>query len=117
MENSIWTYRSDSGYQPDTDLAGYAVEATDGQIGKVQEHNDAEGTSHIVVDTGSPAADEHILLPAGSIRAIDPMERVVHLDHTEEEIKNAPEFDRDQPGSESDAHHRIGAYYAARLTP
>lgn len=39
----IWGYRADSGYETGTALIGFKVEATDGSIGKVDEHTDEAG--------------------------------------------------------------------------
>ena len=48
---SIWTYSRDVTAEP-LDVQGFYVEATDGNIGKVDEATYEVGSSCVVVDTG-----------------------------------------------------------------
>jgi hypothetical protein len=109
----IWAYREGSGYQPGMDLSGFAVEATDGRIGKVDKHNEEAEAGHLVVDTGVWIFGKHVLLPVGVISSIDLMERVVYVARSKDDIKNAPEFDRDRHQHDPEYHQQIGAYYLA----
>jgi hypothetical protein len=115
VENSIWAYRRNIGHQPGMDLTGFDVEAADGRIGKVGEHNAQVDTGHIVVDTGLWIFGKHVLLPAGTISAVNAAERVVYVDRNRDEIRNAPEFDRHKHLGDPDYHRQISAYYDARL--
>ncbi|RST16885.1 PRC-barrel domain containing protein [Streptomyces sp. WAC05374] len=112
MSGNIWSYRDISGFQAGADLTGYTVEATDGSIGKVDKHSDEVDAAHIVVDTGVWIFGKHVLLPAGTITSIDLQEHTIYVDRTKEEIKNAPEFDKDRHHPiEPDYYGKIGQYY------
>ena len=97
-----------------TDLTGFEVEATDGGIGKVDEHTrDVQGHGFVVVDTGPWIFGKKVMLPAGAITAIDVDEGTLFLDRTKDEIKDSPEFDesrfRDEP-----YRTQVGDYYRTR---
>ena len=65
----------------------------------------------IVVDTaGGWPGGKNVLLPAGVVEKIDVYDRKVYVDRTKDEIKNAPEFDKDQY-RESAWRERLGSYY------
>jgi hypothetical protein len=89
----MWTYRTTVVLEPAVDLTGFKVEAVDGSIGKVDESTADAGKSHIVVDTGPWIFGRKVILPAQTIERIDLDNRVVYVDRTKEEIKNAPEAD------------------------
>lgn len=111
MSDNIWGYQPTTGYSTGTDLTGYKVEATDGSIGKVDKHSDEVGSSHLVVDTGVWIFGKHVLLPAGTISRIDTDNKTVHVDRTKEQIKNAPEFDKDKHTGDAGYHEQVGGYY------
>ncbi|WP_042369838.1 hypothetical protein [Streptacidiphilus neutrinimicus] len=115
METSAWTYRQDVGQQPDMDLVGFEVEATDGRIGKIDKHNAEADAGSIAVDTGHWIFGKHVLLCVGTISRIDPTDRVVWVDRSKEEIKNAPEFDRDKHDGDPDFLQQLGSYYYPRV--
>jgi hypothetical protein len=111
MQYDLWSYRTDVVTPGElVDLTGFEVEATDGKIGKVDEATNDVGTSHIVVDTGPWIFGKKVMLPAGTIVRLDQSEKKVYLDHTKEEIKNAPEYD-EQFRKDPDYHTRLGDYY------
>jgi hypothetical protein len=89
----MWAYRETTWTQ--MDLAGYSVEAIDGSIGKVDEASNEVGSSFIVVDTGPWIFGKKVMLPAGVIRDVDLDAQTVFVNRTKDEIKNAPEFDKD----------------------
>ena len=60
---------------PNLDLSGFKVEATDGDIGKVDKATYEVGGSYIVVDTGPWIFGKKVMLPAGVIQDIDPDEK------------------------------------------
>ncbi|MFB7648843.1 PRC-barrel domain-containing protein [Streptomyces sp. NPDC056085] len=111
MSDSIWGYRETSGRLAGADLTGYKVEATDGSIGKVDKHSDEVGSAYIVVDTGPWIFGKEVLLPAGTIERIDADEQKIYVDHAKEQIKNAPEFDRDKHLGNSGYNEELGTYY------
>jgi hypothetical protein len=107
----LWTYTvvADTDLTA-TDLTGFSVEALDGGIGKVDEAtNDITG-SYIVVDTGPWIFGKKVLLPAGVIRDVDLDTETVYVNRTKEQIKNAPEFDKDTYRDDT-YRSQLGTYY------
>lgn len=94
------------------DLTGYDVEATDGEIGSVDEATNELGSDSIVVDTGPWIFGKKVMLPAGVISRIDEEDRRIWVNLSKEQIKNAPEFDELRY---TDAAYRdeLGTYYTA----
>ncbi|MEC4016389.1 PRC-barrel domain-containing protein [Streptomyces sp. H27-D2] len=111
MTDNMWGYQPSAGYAAGSDLIGYKVEATDGEIGKVDKHSDEVGSAYIVVDTGVWIFGKHVLLPAGTISRIDTAERKIYVGRTKSEIKDSPEFDKDKHVGDSGYHHQLGSYY------
>ncbi|MER5969229.1 PRC-barrel domain containing protein [Streptomyces sp. NPDC001922] len=111
MTENIWAYTPTAGYLTGTDLAGYTVEATDGSVGKVDKHFDEAGSAFVIVDTGIWIFGKHVLLPAGTISSVDHELRTLFVARTKDEIKNAPEFDRDQHSTDPEYHRQVGGYY------
>jgi hypothetical protein len=107
----IWTYRSDLGDVRAASLADYAVEATDGGVGKIDEATDEVGASCLIVDTGPWIFGKKVMLPAGVITAVDADDRVVRVDRSKEEIKNAPPFNPDRDRTDT-YRAELAAYYA-----
>ena len=106
----MWTYRTTVVLEPAVDLTGFTVESNDGSIGKVDESTADAGKSHIVVDTGPWIFGRKVILPAQTIERIDLDNRVVYVDRTKEEIKNAPEFDPER-GIDPIYQDELGGYY------
>ena len=106
--SDVWTYRNQS--VGGTDLTGFAVEALDGKIGKVDEATNEASSSYIVVDTGPWIFGKKVMLPAGVIRDVDLDAETVFVARTKDEIKNAPEFDEDGYRS-ADFRNQVGGYY------
>jgi hypothetical protein len=86
MAIDIWAYRETV---DDVDLDDFKVEAVDGDVGRVFEIEDGS----IIVETGPWIVGKKVMLPLGVIAEIDTEERVIRVDRTKEEIKNAPEWD------------------------
>ena len=107
----IWTFRSQPGVVP-SDLVGFHVEATDGGIGKIDEASEEAGRNLLVVDTGPWIFGKKVLIPAGIIDRIDLDGETVYVSRTKDEIKNAPEFDRDLHIGDAEYQTRLGSYYA-----
>lgn len=111
----VWSYRDAHALGSNVedthaDLSGFAVEALDGSIGKVDEATYDVGRSHIVVDTGPWIFGKKVLLPAGVVRGIDEADEVVFVNRTKEEIKNAPEYDESMVNDET-YRTEVGSYY------
>lgn len=113
VEVEIWTYRSgawSARQPPNTEIAGWNVEAIDGSIGEVDEATDDVGRSYIVVDTGSWIFGKRVLLPAGVVDRVDSEAETIYVHRTKDEIKNAPEFE-ESAYREPAYREGLGAYY------
>jgi hypothetical protein len=100
---------------PNVDLTGFKVEARDGSIGKVDEATHDAGGSFIIVDTGPWIFGKKVMLPAGTVRDIDPDTETIFVNLAKDEIKNAPEFD-EQTYREQTYRNELGSYYSGRGT-
>ena len=107
----MWGHAETSGFRTGMDLTGFRVEARDGHIGKVDKHSEEVDASCIVVDTGVWIFGKHVLLPAGTIVAVHADERTITVNRTKEEIKNAPEFDKEKHTADPAYHEQVGTYY------
>jgi hypothetical protein len=107
----MWSYRQSSWSA--VDLTGFEVEATDGDIGKIDEATYEAGAGYVVVDTGPWIFGKKVLLPAGVIRDVDLDSETVFVDRSKDEIKNAPEFDESRY-HEPQYRERLGGYYDSR---
>jgi hypothetical protein len=111
MGTDMWSYRRESGFADATsDIVGYAVEATDGGIGKVDEATNDTGSSYIVVDTGPWIFGKKVLLPAGIIARVDSADERVYVNRTKDQIKDAPKFD-EAVYRDEDYRDRVAGYY------
>ncbi|HME47101.1 PRC-barrel domain-containing protein [Mycobacterium sp.] len=110
MDNDLWTYPETVGR---LDLTGFAVEAADGSIGKVDESTNEAGASYLVVDTGVWIFGKKLMIPAGLVERVDRDEEKLYVAPTKEEIKEAPEFDDD---SFEDHRSTVSDYYRGRLS-
>jgi hypothetical protein len=95
------------------DLTGFKVEARDGGIGKVDEATYDTGGSFIVVDTGPWIFGKKVMLPAGVVSDIDLDTETIDVNLTQDEIKNAPEFDEKRYRDES-YRNELAGYYGDR---
>ena len=105
-----WSYRDQSWLGSSYDLSGYKIAATDGEIGKVDDATYDIGKSYLVIDTGPWIFGRKVMLPAGVVSNVDHVNRLVIVDRTKEQIKNAPEYDEsmtDDPTYRS----QLGSYY------
>ena len=113
LMTDVWTYRdtTELGYDPVSgrDLTAYDVEAMDGSIGKVDEATNEVGSSYIIVDTGPWIFGKKVMLPAGIIRRVDENEEKVFVNHTKQQIRNAPEYDDNK--TDPDYRDRLRLFY------
>jgi hypothetical protein len=105
-----WNYREGAGVGDGAEVVGFRVEAVDGHIGKIDEASTLVGDSYLVVDTGPWIFGKKVLLPAGTVTHVDPIDQKVYVDRTKEQIKNSPEYD---PETFRDQAYRdkVGGYY------
>jgi len=81
-------------------VLGYAVEATDGSIGKIEDFivDDSDWTiRYVVVDTRNWWPGKHVLVSPEWIARVDWYESKVHVDLARGAIKNSPEYDAARP--------------------
>ncbi|MGC5346896.1 PRC-barrel domain-containing protein [Streptomyces sp. DT24] len=109
--SDIWGYQPTTGHTAGNTLTGYKVEAKDGSIGKVDKHSDEVGSSYLVVDTGVWIFGKEVLLPAGTVTRVDTDEEKIYVDLTKDQIKEAPEFDKDKHLGDTGYHEQVGGYY------
>ena len=112
-QTDIWAY-PDASWST-TDLSGFNVEALDGKIGSVDESTHETGAGHLVIDTGPWIFGKKVMLPAGVISAIDVEHRLVSVNLTQDQIKNAPEFDQDRY-TDPTYRNELAGYYGANRT-
>jgi hypothetical protein len=110
MNTDIWAW-SGTTSEATPAIDGYAVEAADGSIGKVDETTYEVGSSYIVVDTGPWIFGKKVLLPAGVVERIDSADEKVYVTLAKDQIKDSPEFDEK---TYNDAAYRnsVGDYYS-----
>jgi hypothetical protein len=82
-------------------LGGYAIHASDGEIGRVDQHDVATGVSYLLVATGPWILGRTVLLPASVIERVDHENQSVYVKCTRAEIKSAPEY-RDNESHRAD---------------
>lgn len=114
VEFDAWNYRSEA--TPTGDLEGYHVEATDGRIGKVSTASHIADDGYLLVDTGPWIFGRTVVLPAATVSSIDPKERVVHIDRTKQEVKDAPSLGSDEILDETVRTDVHTYYHAVRPT-
>ena len=84
------------------DFEGYTVNATDGEVGKVNDilFDRAHWTvRHLVVDTGGLIGDHRHLISPYAVTRIDDAEKRIDLNLTQQKVKDAPGIDADLPVS------------------
>jgi hypothetical protein len=108
---SLWQWREADTWRADRGtLDGFNVEASDGSIGKIDEATYDVGGSYVIVDTGPWIFGKKVMLPAGVIDRVDYDDETVFVRLTQEQIKNAPEFDEATYRNES-YRSQVGDYY------
>lgn len=110
MYTDLWTYR-EAVVAPTDTIIGFAVEASDGEIGHIDEATNEAGAGHIVVDTGPWILGRKVMIPAGTITHVDLDEERVMLALTKDQIKNSPEFDPMKGMRDTSYREELGDYY------
>lgn len=91
------------------EVCGYAIEASDGEIGHVEDFVLDDETfvlRYVVVDTQNWLTGRKVLVAAPWVERVDWPERALHVNLTKQQIKDAPEFDPAEP---------VNRRYEARL--
>jgi hypothetical protein len=111
-DSNLWNPTADVTNYADTEIVGYKVEARDGHIGKVDKHSTDVDAQYIVVDTGVWIFGKEVLLPAGTLTHVDHDNKTVTVDRTKDEIKAAPEFDKDKHLTDPAYRSDLDTHYA-----
>src|SRR5687767_121806 len=114
-ESGLWRYTEGARFGSVKEIEGFEVEATDGDIGKIDEATDEVGASYVVVDTGPWIFGRKVVLPAGIIELIDIDNRKVRVRLTKDQIKNSPEYEGEEYRQEP-YRTRLGEYYGDMYT-
>ena len=96
-----------------TDLQGYALRATDGNIGTIKDFyfdDDRWTVRYLIVETGSWLASREVLISPFSIGTPDHDERVLPVSITREQVKNSPDINTDKPVSRQHEMDYLGYY-------
>jgi hypothetical protein len=110
VDTNIWSYSREYAAEP-LDVEGFKVEATDGDIGRVDEATYEVESSYIVVDTGPWIFGRKVVLPAGVIERIDLENEKVLVRLTKDQIKDSPELDESTDYRSDEYRSRLGSYY------
>jgi len=117
----VWMYRdrAELGFDPTsgTDITGYAVEALDGSIGKVDLATYDTGHNYLIVDTGPWIFGRKVVLPARAVEAIDLDNRKVVVRLTKDQSKGSPELDDSTDFRSDEYRSSLGSYYDTYVRP
>jgi hypothetical protein len=94
------------------DLVGFAVDARDGPVGKVDRVN-YKRTCMVVTTRRWPSRRRHVV-PASSIANVDAERRVVFVRTSRREIVSGPTYD-DGAGIDEDGETEAEGYYARHV--
>ncbi|MFH9741363.1 PRC-barrel domain containing protein [Streptomyces roseolus] len=114
MNTGMWGYAESSGHVPGDTLIGYAVEATDGGIGKVDRHTEDVDRSYLVVDTGPWILGHKVVLPAGLVDRVDRENGTVRVNCTKRQVRESPDFESGQNEDDVTFIRLVEQYYANR---
>ena len=106
----IYTYADTS--WSSLDLSGYHVEATDGEIGTIDDSTYEVGADSLIVDTGPWIFGQKVMIPAGTVSRVDEGEHRIWLNLTKDQIKKAPSFDESR-WNDRGYRDELGTYYTA----
>jgi len=92
------------------DITGYALQATDGQIGSLRDlyfDDSSSAVRYLVIDTGEWLPGRQVLLAPAGIGAIDADRREIITGLTRQQVKDSPGIDSEKPVSrqEEEALH------------
>ena len=83
-------------------LKGYAIQATDDELGSVQDvyfDDERWGIRYLVVETGTWLSKRTVLISPYSIKGVDDVDETVHVSLTRDQVANSPDIDTHQPVS------------------
>ena len=94
-------------------LENYSIEATDGEIGHVEDFyfdDDTWVVRYLVVNSGSWHSRREVLISPISIHDPDWAGRTLPVSLTKEQVRNSPDIDRDKPVSRQNEEDYLGYY-------
>jgi hypothetical protein len=95
------------------DLEGYAIRATDGDIGHVKDFyfdDEAWVVRYLIVETGSWLSSRKVLISPIAIGQSNWADKVLSVSITKEKVKNSPDIDTDKPVSRQHEMQYLGYY-------
>lgn len=95
----------------------YSIQASDGEIGHVSDFLIEDGSwsiRYLVVDTRNWWPENRVLMPAGSVKAIDWALKSVYLDADRRRVKESPAYDASAMVDEA-YDHALLKYYGIKL--
>ena len=95
------------------DLEGYAIRATDGDIGHVKDvyfEDQRWVVRYLIVETGSWLSSRKVLISPFAIGRPDWPGKVLPVSITKEQVKNSPDIDTDKPVSRQHEMQYLGYY-------
>jgi PRC-barrel domain len=96
-----------------TDLKGFAIGATDGDIGHITDlyFDDANWTvRYLVVESGAWLASRKILITPLSVTALDGPDQRLTVSITKDQVRSSPQIDMDRPVSRQHEMHLLSHY-------
>lgn len=98
------------------EVTGYHINATDGDIGHVDDlvvEDESWVIRYLVIDTRNWLPGKKVLLVPSWVQQVEWLERMVYVDLKRETIANSPEFDASAPVNR-DYEERLYDYYGRR---
>ena len=95
------------------DLEGYAIAATDGDIGHVKDlyfDDHSWVIRYLVVDTGSWLSSRRVLISPYAVGLADRANKRLPVSITQEQVKNSPDVDTQKPVSRQHEKDYLGYY-------
>jgi uncharacterized protein YrrD len=99
------------------EIEGYHIQATDQEIGHVEDFildNATWTITDLLIDTRNWWPGKKVLLPHALVRTVSWIDRTITVDCSSDQIQEAPEFDADT-GLTPEYRHRVQQYYEAML--
>ncbi len=96
-----------------SEVTGYDINATDGDIGKVEDFivDDTNWKIHfLVVKTGNWFSEKQVLISPQWIKEVKWEEQNVTINHSKDKVKNSPKYDPSQPFDDT-YEHTVDDYY------
>jgi hypothetical protein len=99
------------------EIEGYHIQATDQEIGHVEDFildNATWTITDLLIDTRNWWPGKKVLLPHALVRTVSWIDRTITVDCSSDQIQEAPEFGADT-GLTPEYRHRVQQYYEAML--